>query len=240
MSLPRFRCFGVDRPRRAAPPRVCRPRHDAVLSISRSSLALAPDGYVFALPAERTSTSSLIARMPPARAGNADTRDNLVFDRVDSALFGNETSRRPRTARVRLPMATSAVRTSDRGGSFSRRRAVRETWHHHRRCVLTHLPPSVVLELDPAGSCKPLESEPKKELGEICLRRPPLSDRQSSRLSLTAPISHHQQHRAAVDVSGAAQCAADQQQSAAGRPPRLASTSAAFAAPSSIGGAALW
>ena len=131
-------CFGVDRPRRAAPPRVCRPRHDAVLSISRSSLSLAPDGYVFALPAERASTSSSIARMPPARAGNADTRDNLVFDRVDSALFGNETSRRPRTARVRLPMATSAVRTSNRGGSFSRRRVVRKAWHHHRRCVLTH------------------------------------------------------------------------------------------------------
>ena len=131
-------CFGVDRPRRAAPPRVCRPRHDALLSISRSSLALAPDGFVFALPAKQTSTSSSIARMPPARAGNADTRDNLVFDCVDSALFGNETIRRPRTARVRLPMATSAVRTSDRGGSFGRRRPVREAWHHHRRCVLTH------------------------------------------------------------------------------------------------------
>ena len=106
-------CFGVDRPRRAAPPRVCRPRHDALLSISRSSLALAPDGFVFALPAKQTSTSSSIARMPPARAGNADTRDNLVFDCVDSALLGNETSRRPRTARVRLSMATSAVRTSE-------------------------------------------------------------------------------------------------------------------------------
>ena len=44
---------------------------------------------------------------------NADTMDYLVFDCVDSALLGNETSRRPRTARVRLSMATSAVRTSE-------------------------------------------------------------------------------------------------------------------------------
>ena len=102
--------------------------------------------------------------------------------------------------------------------------------------MLTHLPPSVVLELDPAGSCKPLKSEPKKEHGEICMRRPPLSDRRSSRLSLTAPICHHQQHRAAVDAQGAAHCAADKQQSAAGRPPRLASTSTAFAAPSLASG----
>ena len=68
------------------------------------------------------------------------------------------------------------------------------------------------------------------------MRRPPLSDRRSSRLSLTAPICHHQQHRAAVDAQGAAHCAADKQQSAAGRPPRLASTSTAFAAPSLASG----
>ena len=33
------------------------------------------------------------------------------FDCVNSAICGYETSRRPRTARVRLPMATSAVKT---------------------------------------------------------------------------------------------------------------------------------
>ena len=33
------------------------------------------------------------------------------FDCVNSALCGYETSRRPRTARVRLPMATSAIKT---------------------------------------------------------------------------------------------------------------------------------
>ena len=73
--------------------------------------ALTPDGYVLAWPAERTFTLSSIAHMPPARAGSADTRDNLVFDCVNSALCGYETSRRPRTARVRLPMATSAIKT---------------------------------------------------------------------------------------------------------------------------------
>ena len=39
------------------------------------------------------------------------------FDCVNSALCGYETSRRPRTARVRLPMATSAVRTSVAAGT---------------------------------------------------------------------------------------------------------------------------
>ena len=79
--------------------------------------ALAPDGYVFAWPAERTSTSSSIAHMPPARAGSTDTRDNLVIDCVNSALCGYETIRCPRTARVRLPMATSAIRTSVAAGT---------------------------------------------------------------------------------------------------------------------------
>ena len=46
--------------------------------------ALAPDGYVFALPTEWASTSSSIARMPPARAGNADIRDNLVSSTVST------------------------------------------------------------------------------------------------------------------------------------------------------------
>merc|ERR1712055_1130873 len=45
--------------------------------------------------------------------------------------------------------------------------AVREAWHHHLRCVLTHSSPSVVLELDPAGSCKPLAREQNCELDEL-------------------------------------------------------------------------
>ena len=34
----------------------------------------------------RASTSSLIARLPPARADSADVWDNLVIDRANSAL----------------------------------------------------------------------------------------------------------------------------------------------------------
>ena len=40
-----------------------------------------------------------------------------MIDCVNSALWGYETIRRPRTARVRLPMATSAVRTSVAAGT---------------------------------------------------------------------------------------------------------------------------
>ena len=83
--------------------------------------ALAPDGYVFASPAERTSTSPSIARMPPARAGSADARDNLVIDCANSALWFYETCRRLRTARVRLSMAASAVKTKTGEDCYLRR-----------------------------------------------------------------------------------------------------------------------
>ena len=51
--------------------------------------------------------------------------------------------------------------------------AVREAWLHHRRFVLTHLSPSVVLELDPAGSFKPLARERNCELDELADFRQP-------------------------------------------------------------------
>ena len=74
--------------------------------------ALTPDGYVLAWPAERTFTLSSIAHMPPARGRQRRYQGQpLEFDCVNSALCGYETSRRPRTARVRLPMATSAIKT---------------------------------------------------------------------------------------------------------------------------------
>ena len=48
----------------------------------------------------------------PYRGGRCqppDARDNLVIDCATSALWFYETCRRLRTARVRLPMAASAV-----------------------------------------------------------------------------------------------------------------------------------
>ena len=83
---------------------------------------------------------------------------------------------------------------------------MREAWHHHRRCVLTHLPPSVVLELDPAGSCKPLFDEPEKEHGQSCLPPPSLSDRDSSQFSLSTPTSPSRQHRAVVNLGNHRPC----------------------------------
>ena len=78
--------------------------------------ARAPDRHVFALPAERTSTSSSIARCRP-RGPAAPMPGTTSFDCVNSAFCRYETSRRPRTARVRLPMATSAVTTSAAAGA---------------------------------------------------------------------------------------------------------------------------
>ena len=83
---------------------------------------------------------------------------------------------------------------------------MREAWHHHRRCVLTHLPPSVVLELDPAGSCKPLFYEPEKEHGQSCLPPRSLSDRVSSQSSLSTPTYPSRQHRAVVDLGNHRPC----------------------------------
>ena len=129
--------------------------------------ALAPDGYVFASPAERTSTSPSIARMPPARAGSADARDNLVRSTVStlrSAVMRRVVARGQLECVCpwRLPPSEPRPRREHRSPP-----AVREAWHHHRRCVLTHLSPSVVLELDPAGSCKPLAREQNCELDEL-------------------------------------------------------------------------
>ena len=101
-------CFGVDRPRRTAPPRVCPIRHDAVLSVSRRPLPASR--WLRFRFARRADFHLVIDRAPPpARAGSADARDNLVIDCATSALWFYETCRRPRTARVRLPMAASAV-----------------------------------------------------------------------------------------------------------------------------------
>ena len=83
---------------------------------------------------------------------------------------------------------------------------MREGWHHHRRCVLTHLPPSLVLELDPAGSCKPLFYEPEKEHGQSCLPPRSLSDRVSSQSSLSTPTYPSRQHRAVVDLGNHRPC----------------------------------
>ena len=74
-------CCGISRPRRAAPPRVCRPRHDAVLSISRSSR---PRSSRFRF-ARRADFHLVIDRaLPPARAGSAEARDNLVSSTVST------------------------------------------------------------------------------------------------------------------------------------------------------------
>ena len=76
-------CFGDDRPRRAAPPRVCRPwtRRRAFASLSqrarpREDSSCQPS--VFAWPAERASRIA-IDRAPAARQGpTAPIQDNLV------------------------------------------------------------------------------------------------------------------------------------------------------------------
>ena len=57
--------------------------------------------------------------------------------------------------------------------------------------MLTCLLPLVVVEADPAGSCKPQISERKKEHSKICLRRPPLSDRDSGCWRFESPICYH-------------------------------------------------
>ena len=61
--------------------------------LDRGGRCQPPDGYA----------------LPRARAGSTDARDNLVIDCATSALWFYETCRRLRTARVRLPMAASAV-----------------------------------------------------------------------------------------------------------------------------------
>ena len=83
-------CFGDDRPRRTAPPRVCPIRHDAVLSVSRRPL-----------PASRWLRFRFARR--------ADF--HLVINCANSALWFYETCRHPRTARVHLSMAASAIKT---------------------------------------------------------------------------------------------------------------------------------
>ena len=138
--------------------------------------ALAPDGYVLAWPAERTSTSSSIARMPPARAGNADARDNLVSSTVStlrSAVMRRVVARGQLECVCPWRLAPSEPRSRQELRSLP---AVRDVWHHHRRCLLTHLLPSVVLRVDPAGSCKSLKSEQCCELGQTCKRQPTSSD----------------------------------------------------------------
>merc|ERR1712055_758766 len=62
----------------------------------------------------------------------------LQIDCVNSALCGYETSLRPRTARVRLPMATSASEPRPQR-DYRSPPTVRKAWHLHRRCMLTHL-----------------------------------------------------------------------------------------------------
>ena len=144
-------CCGVDRPQRAASPRVCRPRHDAVLSISRSSR---PRSLRFRF-ARRADFHLVIDRaLPPARAGSADARDNLVSSTVStlrSAVMRRVVARGQLECVCPWRLAPSQPRQRRELRSPP---AVREAWHHHRRCVLTHSSPSVVLELDPAVSCK--------------------------------------------------------------------------------------
>ena len=73
----------------------------------------------FAWPAERASRI-VIDRAPAARQGpTAPIQDNLVIDRANSAFCGNETCRRRRKARVRLPKVACAVNNSTGGASKS-------------------------------------------------------------------------------------------------------------------------
>ena len=110
--------------------------------------ALAPDGYVFALPTEWASTSSSIARMPPARAGNADARDNLVSSTVStlrSSVMRRVVARGQLECVCPWQLAPSKPRPARTAASAGRegtpaRRFAFALWHHHCRCAPLHLP----------------------------------------------------------------------------------------------------
>ena len=63
--------------------------------------------------------------------------------------------------------------------------------HHHRRCLLTHVLPSIVLRVDPAGSCKPLKSEQGCELDDSSKLQPTSSDGCLGRIMPGAPTKQH-------------------------------------------------
>ena len=144
-------CCGVDRPRRAAPPRVCRPRHDAVLPISRSSRPRSLRFCFF----RRADFHLVINRaLLPGRVSSTDARDNLVSSTVStlrSAVMRRVVARGQLECVCPWRLAPSQPRQRRELRSPP---AVREAWQHHRRCLLTHSSPSVVLKLDPAVSCK--------------------------------------------------------------------------------------
>ena len=168
--------------------------------IRHGRLASLPEGEINATDSaaaisdgatERTSTSSSIARMPPARAGIADSRDNLVSSTVStlrSAVMRRVVARGQLECVCPWRLAPSEPRSRQELRSLP---AVRDVWHHHRRCLLTHLLPSVVLRVDPAGSCKPLKSEQGCELDDSSKLQPTSSDGCLGRIMPGAPTKQH-------------------------------------------------
>ena len=144
MSLPRFLCFGVTRPRRVAPPRVCRLLHNAVLSISRSSLAIAPDAYICppsgypprhrsrachprgsATPIPGTTSCSTVSTLRSSVMRRVVARGQL-----ECVCPWQLAPSKPRPVRT----AVFAGREGTPAWRFS------FLWRHHRRCTPLHLP----------------------------------------------------------------------------------------------------